>query len=426
MTSYILNLPYEILRAILSLLPVYDRVYDGRAQKAQILILRQVCRQFRLVCDELDCWRDPIFDFLMLLHWIEDDRARSDSELRFFASLLRDQHFASCLARKTDWQFSSLTTVLSILRYVPVFRDRALRVALMCECQTHVFMALVSLGICPNVTELSVDFGRDDEPVELDLFEITIAYPSLKTLKLFNVDTAVGSLGHSNIECLVILLGEYSDIGINLPISPLIPYKSSQTLTSLTLIGVEEFDIPVQLDRFVNLTYLEIAPLDDENLWSALMQDLGFRLDTFVVAVCAFDTIEEELVKIFSAPCFEVLRVLNFKIWPNGLLPGHPKPTEMIIETITQHLLLLQHLSLDIEMEISWCWSFARLSRLKELECRLLPNGMLGPIHPMDKLRIKLLEEFQKVFSSFEPAPRVDVSFVDILEKDGYLDRWLL
>jgi len=96
-------LPNDVLRAIFSFLPPYDRVEftDNVGMKhdvSQILILRSVSRRFRVLFYDLPFWHDDNSDFSRLLHW----RVNQSQSVRFFDQLYGDNPLFSVSLTRPD------------------------------------------------------------------------------------------------------------------------------------------------------------------------------------------------------------------------------------------------------------------------------------------------------------------------------------
>ena len=414
--SSIYIIPNEILHAIFSMLPPYDRVRfadDGvEHDLAQILILRSVSRRFRRIYYGLDFWYNDNSDFSKLLPSNDNKQLQS---VRFFSQLYGDENFASCFSRKAGWIFSSLESVITLIAAVPLFRHNARRIILMLDEEEDRSAAIRAVSQCHHVTELAVQVESEDYFTyrPFNLSSVAHAFPFLESLTLTGLCEYEGSLNDTKLKSLVIHTGDYYALN-----SSLIHFKSAPTLVRLCIINA--FGINFRgtnpFDHLVNLTDLRLVPLAGE-IWKVL-NTTKIKLLHFTTDVTQGDHSNNKVLNMFSSPCFQRLQSLTLN---HTTISHHPDKywmeSEEIITVIIRHLRSLDTLELYMAMDTSWCSSFVHLTNLKTLRWGIQKDFESRPLlTPMegcnwDESRVKALKKFQRIFENFEQKPRVTIDF---------------
>src|SRR5271170_1011299 len=144
-TSPILNLPNEVLYEILRLLSVHALKPRPDRDFRTIMMLRSVCRRFRMVTDELPFWhKDCDFDLVDIISSSKKiDNFRYNfwagtgdilhAHEEFLEALLANQHLVQNLARRTKWHFRSFISFQSVKELVPSFFENTTAVGLQCD-----------------------------------------------------------------------------------------------------------------------------------------------------------------------------------------------------------------------------------------------------------------------------------------------------
>src|SRR5208282_4126382 len=163
--SFISRMPNEILQSIFSFIPdaqyfdSHDPYYSDEEENhevAQELILRSVCRRFRIIVNESDFWLPQNFEFASLLK----RRLSNWEEGEFLRTLFKDHHLVKCLRRKTAWTFGNLNSLFAVIKNIPSFPRRARNIDLAIvdnedyrpsHGSSAVTTAIEKLAICQHV-----------------------------------------------------------------------------------------------------------------------------------------------------------------------------------------------------------------------------------------------------------------------------------
>jgi hypothetical protein len=416
-------LPHEVLRAIFSFLPPYDRVRfteNGiQHDLAQLLILKTVSRRFRTLFYDLGFWHDDNSDFSRLL---TPNYCTELQSVRFFWQLYNDENLAQCFSRKPGWTFSTLASLVVLIPEIPLFYHNARRIALMLDDEVHRSAAIRLLAHCHHITTLSLKLksSNHNEHYLFDLSSIAQAFPVLESLTLTDLCPYEESLDDINLECLAI-----RGYGGLWDTPSFIPFNSARTLVKLSIVGFQHFDFDEEnpLDSLPNLRDLELMPFADG--FPKVLITTKIKLLHFTTEIAVAEPTLEEVSEVFSSPCFRRLQKLTLnQTGESGSTAEDWIYNEEIVILITRHLRTLRTLELLMTMDRAWCSSFADLSNLKTLTWHIRkdeegrPLCMDGsdleegtPIY-LDRgdwveLRAKTVEKFQRAFANFEQKPRI-------------------
>jgi hypothetical protein len=177
-------LPNEVWRAVFSYLPnpVDKKVQwpplnlvteRDRLVLQPILVVRQVCRVFRTIINDLPFWRVAEFDLVSLIsNQYEGDHGTL--EFRFVKALLTDGDLLEIFQKKTSWTFCRFSVFRIVSETVPNHRE--------------------------NVTELAFVGGPNEKRFDqvgapMDWVDrVLIYYPKLQSLTIETVEHVEPSL----------------------------------------------------------------------------------------------------------------------------------------------------------------------------------------------------------------------------------------
>ena len=255
---FILSVPNEIHHHFFSCLyelshdePFVEWHSNGKEYEvSQMLVLRSVCRHFRIITAELDSWYDADFNFIDLIRPVGDGQFRPlYQEEKFLRSLFSDANLVNSLGqRKTAWMFQSLEGLMVVLECVPLFIQNARSIQLEIleggGCRStrppRLDTAIVTLAACSYITELSTRLADT-----LNLSAIAAAFPSLESLSCPETNEFRGSLEPlGRLRTLRISAWEHAGD------QPWLPLRSADALTELYLRYGPDVNIPARdIDR---------------------------------------------------------------------------------------------------------------------------------------------------------------------------------
>ena len=373
---YIDRIPNEILRIVFSFLtPSNDsfKWYDS-----PILAVRCASRRFRIIANDLEFWREGLFDIADLFQ-----AGQGRPLARRTRKLLNDNDLKLVLSRRTEWQFSTIQSLFAVATSVPELCQNTRKVFLR-EFENSLEIAIDYMAAFTALTELTIEFNDDCDDADFD--GIVDCCPLLTTLVLMGLPEASGSLnGAANLRKLVLIFWETQSAYLD---SNLLPFKSAQTLESIDITIWGRYDIlgdskDFTLDRFVNLAHFETTNL---NLltWEILTHG-KFTLTNLDVTYCRLspgDPVDlipfESLLSMFDAPSLKSLRRLQFS-FPYARCADDPEvPIEQrrdegnqLVSAIGTNFEDLENLELDTEFCTSQLKSFAKLRYLKSITLRV-------------------------------------------------------
>jgi hypothetical protein len=440
----ILRLPTEVLFKIFFFLPTGsaredDRVWiwdepptaSHQSPHHPILVLRQVCRLFRAVANELDFWTDDEFDFSKL-----HDRFAIPTGL--VEALLTDSHLVHCLEKKRTWLFRSydvfcivmervlLHRVATTMRFIWVSSD--IEPDFILPTDETPFPSLVyKLVVCAKLTTLQLlevpELDFDYIPKCLSALEIlSISYrwsvrnrnwlgslqglPRLRQLSLTNIGVFKRPGWRRTVEQNIV--------------DPL-PLSSVSTMTHLQIIGQIPGDIQYivhSLGTFVNLTFLSLGPLSAGLARSIARVNL--HLKEFHMRVAGFGSEDPDNILriLFAAPCLVGLQSLYFSYQGDGSW-GQSMTYFATVEEITMNLTTLQHLRLRMQMYKSMCRSFNRLVNLKSITwvVPIFVDDQSTETDYGDEETV-VQEEFDVAFRTFADKPTLNITIEDYYDDD--------
>lgn len=334
------ELLYEILYYVLENSEYMVRV----PRRSPILIIRSVCRTFRIIADELPFWYQDDFDFLSLL-----PRTRIRQGENFLKDLFIDHHLVKCLEWKKHWYFQSIGALRAVIEGVYSFQKNVISIKLGFHfieqdliSPTSTDLAIRYLAPCRHL--ISLELGRGCSSVDLNeiqksciaLENLVVRSPLMRseTSKLF-----------SNLPTMHIQ-SKQDDFSHNA--SFLVPLNFTITLTSLTIDfwphSRSIYDAE-SLDAFINLICLHIRPLTDD-ICEFLLRS-GLRLVTFSTTTFGESKVMR-IIDILSASCLREVENFAFKLDTNNV---ESSVTRSIVEAIS-NLVFIQRLKLEMDFDL--------------------------------------------------------------------------
>ena len=398
-----------------------------------ILILRQVCRRFRAVANELNFWSNEDFDFSKLV----GHPGQAYTIPGIVEALLTDSHLVKCFEKKRTWLFRSYDVFCIVMARVPLLQRVATAMKFIwasyefesdfiLDRENTLFRSLVDkLAVFTRLTSLQLL-----EVPELDFDNIPKYLPALEILNVnyrwHQLDRPwVGSLqGLTKLRQLSLInIGEslrrWSTVAKTV-VDPL-PLSSAPTLTHLQIIGWNQKEIRYivhSLGTFINLTFLSLGPLSAE-LASSIAR-VNLRLKDFQMRVSGFgtDDPEDTLRILFSAPCLVGLQSLSFSYLGDGSWYQPPTYFATVNEIIV-NLATLQHLTLRMQMYKSMCRAFDRLVNLKSITW-VVPrffDDQTTEIDYRDEETV-VKGEFEITFRTFAEKPTLNIAIEEWYDYD--------
>ena len=441
LASNTLPLPNEILRIVFSLLPHTERVYFKHDEGdyhglPQILVLRTVSRQFRIVANEDGFWEAGDTDFASLLSQGADDYSNNNQprnlerEDMFFKALFDDKNFARRLNRKTEWTFSSFPNLFYVMQNVSHFSRNAERITLRMNDKTE--MAINELAVCQRIKALYI-YGA----YNINSFDTIVkSCPDLECLHLDdlgNYDT-LGTIEHNLLQTLFISI-RTNEPYVEPRLSKFLPINSAKTLTSLNITGFSMMSYPATLydkkllDSFINLAHLSIGYLNNE--LCDLLIHTNVRLVSLKVGILSkpFSVQpEKKYLDLLKSPSLDRLELLALSVTGEirydfsqsfRNMDAYFKCCAPIVEVITTHRKTIKRLELNMAIHVSWLHYLPNMTNLMSLH-------LFVPIFPVmgsafrdneeslisnDDAALKIERIFKSVYQSHIEKPALEVTF---------------
>jgi F-box-like len=440
----ILHLPNETLSAIFSYFPIFPLGHPSDCWPTQpVLAVRQVCRRFRTVVNELSFWYQdefqPDLPNMALIgcsqHQFKEKFYRRE---KFFKALLADRHLAHCLGRKTSWRFRSFHIFVVVFEQIPLFRRSVTKIQyyrtpfdLFTKSETVGFMTRI--GLCTQLTTL-----RIAHVPYLDWDHFLKFCPGLQALTIDDrnswqvlvLDRERGSTleGLANLQKLSLV--EPRTLTTSAGVS-ILPLSSVASLSHLHLKNASEADTEHAaglLHNFVYLTSLHLTGLS-EDICDHIIRS-SFRLISFAFEIqycsVAKNLSAVKLEEMFAARCLEGVEELKFA--SAGGIWYAKNDQSSIIGAIT-NLLSLQNLEMiNVALpDIHWCPSFSRLVNLRSILWKT-PSVSDGyeDLYPRDLNHVE--EAFETAFACFVEKPSLNIEIEYDYEanlSDSQDDDWV-
>ena len=443
----ILYLPNEILHEIFSYLTCHETSIRFCEDFSDIFAIRGTCRTFRTISSELKFWYDDSFRISQLVRapnnelGLFDEFDHDASFQGLIECLANDQRLVHTIGLKKEWSFTTFATLMSVIQYVPAFRNTPKSIDLELDPPRpgknansapplpSVNAAIAAMACCRGLVELCIV----DERTKVSLDLIADSCLSLKELELYCHAGYTGSLnGLCHLEKL--LVWDYDLGDDNRAREYLLPVSSASSLIDLSLNYIKG---PAQnlyfsrfLHDFTNLTSLNIGPLSN-SICDFLLESNYTNLLTFHTVVRKeIDAPLDKLIHIFTASSFSRLRTLKFLVEPfqEKFRPYYFPIIQAIISNLSR---TLETLTLEVGLDSAWCTELVSLHELSEItwivadpeiwvseEISTLPPSMnqddeAAPVwfslDPVDVVFTKMKKEFEK----FDREPDIGIIIVD-------------
>ena len=424
------NLAPEILLHIFGYLPTPldifihtdpDESSQYRPLLQSVLAIRQVCRIFRDVANDLVFWKDDDLDLseFIIKKRRPEDRARA--EAHFLDVLLTDPGLvnSNTLQQKEGWTFRSYLTLRAVfkrmgrqlserLRYVvldwmyyetPNMSVFQAGLATMAPCSNLDYLELLSIGhanfshiaeYCPQLKELFIHYPRS-------------CYGSLEKL--------------SNLKRLTVKDADPMTIQRSI----FFPVQSANSLKCLHFdhMCAPDFwhDIPAYLRLFRKLRKLHIAPMTDT--LCAMLLESTFDLREFSTSTPFGGSLPNTepaqiawaVTKLLGAKCMRNLKSLTLNFGWSYYLPGYA-----VLAAIATNLPNLKYLDLHMDIKISWFREFSKMTALKSIYWEVdqihrsttHEDPQLGYWNTSDTSGIR--PALEAAFAHISPLPKVHLS----------------
>lgn len=378
-SSHILNFPIEVLHTIFSYLPnpltqepwpKFNALLPSERLVLQsILVVRQVCHQFRAVADDLSFWYDDNFEPVSLIsNFKGSSRVR---ESPFLNSLLTDIQLVNNLGgKKKNWRFHSFSAFSIFFEAIPMFRENVTGLAFVVGSRGQqvnitgysLEKLTNALRLCSQLQSLHLQHLGD-----LHLDQISDVAPALTVLRISGgrpnslVD---GTLDHfSNLHELVLDNVEWT----SRPSKIDLPAWSAKTLKVLEIRGVEKPYTIESLSQFSSLSSLYISPCDQKACNMIIASKS--TLKRFGVGISYSDKISLSIIiAMISAPSLKTLEVFSFNLEDHRYLEQWTENDyRNFVEAISSNTKLLHTIHLSMPFRKTSFQHFASLISLRSV-----------------------------------------------------------
>jgi hypothetical protein len=422
---YIDKLPNEVLETIVNLVVRFGhrgriayRNENGETRfLMKVMVLLQVSRQFRRVTQRAKFWHDFLFEFEKLVwnhnpRFVEPDHSERCGNL--CNVLFSDPHFASWIARKSDWTFSIPGVFFVVAPRIQF--SSVTRLNLYCVLDSESFLFQLRNFTC--VTQLYLSQRRHHS---LDLTLIPEILPQLAGLSIKLPGSVNGSLRKlANLKSLGLRSrSEHGDTGGATWLrQSMLPFASSNTLTRLDLDIVylgDEF----KLDHFFSLQHVCLFLPDDLLVvptYPKCLKDCPSRLRSFEIEVSAKcmttadarATHREYWESLFSYPCLRGLREIRVALICDRTVDGkelYVFNCMEIFEVMSQKIVFLEKVYLWGGLDFRRVGYFGGLQNLKSLCWDVLDGCLLG----LEGSRESPGRKMRTLLGQFSNRPRVSI-----------------
>ena len=381
---FILNLPNELLREILSIAIPYDfttlKSRDHKLTSSAFHCIRAVCIRFRAVVAGLPFWADASYNLLTF-------RPRGVDDVQFLNDLFTDPGIVQNLSRRTSWDELNPLTLAAIATGVPSFRKHVESVSMELDIPASVRqvaggrgepfrLTMDILKSCNRLSSLWLTYCLD---TEVDLDELTVALPSLTFLGLHSGPSVKGTLGLRNLRSFDVHVDGEPPHGY----SPILPILSATTLHTLkigTFPAAGVWD-PNSFNSFVNVTTLHVIPMNIhvcELLLRFPARLREFRTHTSYL----LDNEWSSAIEAMSSACLQTVETFSFWILERSLQHGSVDVFEScksFINAVTK-ISTIRFLELTMPLDLTWYTYFYQLKNLVFLRWRVRsPDLFINP-----------------------------------------------
>lgn len=383
-SCFILNLPNELLREILSIAILYDfttlKSRDRKLTSSPFHCIRAVCIRFRAIVAGLPFWTDPSFNLLKF-------RPHGVRDVPFLNNLFTDPGIVQSLSRRTSWDDLNLSTLTTIANGVPSFRKKLESVSMELKIPANMRRIVkgswepfhITMAILRPCNRLSSLWLTDYCDAEVDLDELTVALPSLTFLALDSGPSVKGTLGLRNLRVFDVHVDAERPQGY----SHILPVLSATTLHTLKIgafptSGVWE---PNSFDSFVNVTTLHVTPMNIR-VCELLLRFPGRLRDFRTHAGYFLDNEWSSAIEAMSSACLQTVETFSFWILERSLQHGSVDVFEScksFVNAITK-ISTIRILELTMPLDLNWYTYFYQMTNLVFLRWRIRsPDLFINP-----------------------------------------------
>ena len=371
----ILNLPAEVLSAIFSSLPnplttpkrwpKFNSLSPSKRLIIQpVLVVRQVCRRFRAVANDLLFWLDDNFELCSFVSNFQGPVRESS----FLKAILNDQHLINSLGKRKNWRFSRFSSLCIVFKAVPLFRENVTGIALVdgnrgqrFKISGYSFKRLISiLELCPHLQSLCLQrLGN------LDVDQISQVVPALNVLRISDgrlnshVDASLDTLSN---------LRELSLNNVNGTLRPALPTLSAPTLKVLEIcLQGNRFSFE-SLPLFSNLSTLSISPCNQQTCEVIIASNS--TLKRFDVGITHSDPVPfNTIIAMISAPSLKTVEAFSFNLLddPQSFQSWTEDDYKKFLQAISSNIPLLHTIHLCMPFRKTCFQYLAQMINLKSV-----------------------------------------------------------
>jgi hypothetical protein len=275
-----------------------------------ILVLRQVCRVFRAIINDLPFWLAAEFDLVSLISNCEGDHG--PLEFRFVKALLTDGDLLETFQKKTSWTFCRFSVFRIVSETVPNHRENVTELAFVGRPKGKRFDQLGAprewvdgVLICyPKLQSLTI------ETVELSL--ISEKCRELSVLRISSPPV------RSLLDCSLNQFCNLRELVLDGIDSYVLPISSTETLEVLKLrriaTTIPHWDFN-SLHLFKSLSSLSISPCK-ELVFDAIIGG-SFNLTALDVVILRDAVPLNKIVAMVSSPAVKEMKEFKFELGDN-------------------------------------------------------------------------------------------------------------
>lgn len=423
-------LPTEVLQEVFSYLPTSINIsQQGQRAKFEhlnkqqrllrqpILVLRQVCRQFRAIVNNLPFWRESTFDFVSLIAVFHGEYCIRGAD--FVQSLLGDKDFVDILERRRGWTFSNYSVFRIVSEAIPNFNENVIELAFVRRPNGKEFMEFNApchdwlykiLVLYPNLRSLTTNSLRG-----IRLSKLFENRPELSVLRIFINDyegIRCSTTDFNNLRELV--LEGLAKPRVSLPRLSL-PIKSAKTLQVLSLVGrVNPFTLE-SLPLCTNLASLTLAPCDGRD-FDAIITASSTLTELNVACWDIHNALLEKIIELVSSPAAK--RLSKFSVYCGNHASGQRFISWMdatypdrFLFALASNCRFLQEINLTLPLHSHSFRHLSRLSGIKSVTWKgeLFDGGGAGDV---EGSRIIAQNAIEDAFGLFKKKPKCKATVV--------------
>lgn len=370
----ILNLPVEVLRSIFTYLPnpltipkpwpKFNEITPSKRVRLQpILIIRQVCRCFRTVADDLLFWQDDKFELGSFVSNFKGSPSIKESS--FLKAILSDLYLVNSLSKRKNWRFSRFSSLFIVLKAIPLFCENVTGIALVdgnrrqqFSVSGYTFEKLISiLGLCQHLQSLCMQRLQD-----LDLDDISKVLPELKVLRISDGRLGGSCDNFSNLRELSLNNVEWT-LG---PLKLALPTMSAPILKVLEICGQGKRLSFESLPMFSSLSTLSISPCDKRTCEAIIASKS--TLKRFHVGISFSDGVPlNTIIAMISSPSLKTVEtfLLNLLYEPRPFQIWTEDDYKNFLQAISSNIPLLCTIDLSMPFRKTSFQYLAQMINLK-------------------------------------------------------------